>query len=208
MIAFNFEAFFISFGLIFLAELGDKTQLMVITLSAKEKSPLRIGISTSIGISLVAVIGILLGFSASIFIPLFWIKVVGVIIFLTFGIYTLIKLKRHKNHLEQEAEDIIQESKNSRIKINNKFIFPMVSVFLMEFGDKTQIMTISLAANYLSPVEVGLGVILSLTLLCFIGAYLGDFISRKLSKKWIDLGAGIFFIVMGALLLIEAVLSL
>lgn len=76
----------------------------------------------------------------------------------------------------------------------------------MEFGDKTQIMTITLSANYIAPIEVGLGAVLSLSSLCFIGAYLGDFISKKLPKKWINLGAGLFFIVFGVLLLIEAFL--
>jgi len=202
MAIFNFEVFLISFGLIFLTELGDKTQLMVITLSAQEKSPFRIGISSSIGISLVAIIGIIVGFSASIFIPIFWIKIVGVLIFFIFGIITLIKVKRTQGQIETDEESTIQEPKERRIK--NKFVFTMVSVFLMEFGDKTQIMTITLAANYMAPLEVGLGAILSLSSLCFIGAYLGNFISNKLPKKWIDLGAGIFFIVMGVILLIDA----
>jgi putative Ca2+/H+ antiporter (TMEM165/GDT1 family) len=207
MVNFNVEAFLMSFGLIFLAELGDKTQLMVITLSAQEKSPLRVGISSSIGISLVAIIGIILGFSASVFIPIFWIKIAGVLIFFVFGVITVIKFKRTQNQVEN-GEESMQESEESRVKIKNKFLFPMISVFLMEFGDKTQIMTITLAANYVAPIEVGLGAILSLTLLCFIGAYLGDLISKKLPKKWIDLGAGIFFVIMGVFLLVEAILSL
>jgi putative Ca2+/H+ antiporter (TMEM165/GDT1 family) len=207
MVVFNVEAFFISFGLIFLAELGDKTQLMVITLSAREKRPLLIGFSSAIGISLVAIIGIILGFSASVFIPLFWIKILGVAIFFVFGVVTLVKfLKERQEGLDVEVID--QDETEPRFKINNKFLLPMVSVFVMEFGDKTQIMTITLAANYMAPLEVGMGAILSLSLLCFIGAYIGDFISKKLPKKWIDLGAGLFFIIMGVLLLIEALLSI
>ncbi len=207
MVVFNVEAFFISFGLIFLAELGDKTQLMVITLSAREKRPLLMGLSSAIGISLVAIIGIILGFSASVFIPLFWIKIFGVVIFFVFGVITLVKfLKERREGPDAELET--QDETEPRFKINNKFLLPMVSVFVMEFGDKTQIMTITLAANYMAPLEVGMGAILSLSLLCFIGAYIGDFISKKLPKKWIDFGAGLFFIIMGVLLLIEALLSI
>ncbi|NVM53976.1 MAG: TMEM165/GDT1 family protein [Candidatus Helarchaeota archaeon] len=205
---FNFEAFLISFGLIFLAELGDKTQLMVITLSTHEKSPFWVGFSSSIGISLVAIIGIILGFSASIFIPIFWIKIVGVIIFFVFGIFAFKKIKKNRNRFEIEEEDTVQVQDKSQTKINSKFFLPMLSVFLMEFGDKTQIMTITLSANYLAPIEVGLGAILSLSSLCFIGAYLGEFIARKLPKKWIDLGSGIFFIIMGIIILIESLTTL
>ncbi|MFX1297073.1 MAG: TMEM165/GDT1 family protein [Promethearchaeota archaeon] len=84
--SFNFEAFLISFGLIFLAELGDKTQLMVITIAVKKKSPFKIGIATSIGIFLVAIIGLILGISVSMVTPIFWIKIAGVIVFFLSGI--------------------------------------------------------------------------------------------------------------------------
>lgn len=203
MAAFNFEAFFIAFGLIFLAELGDKTQLMVISLSAKEKSPLKIGLATSMGISLVAVIGIFLGLSVSLLIPIFWIKIAGVLVFFAFGTLTLWQFYRERRKQENE-ENGEGSPKKSRIKIKNMFIFALLSVFLMEFGDKTQIMTITLTATYVSPMEVGLGAVLSLTLLCFIGAYIGGYISKKLPRKWLDLGTGVFFIVMGVIMLVEA----
>lgn len=208
MTNFNFEAFLIAFGLIFLAELGDKTQLMVITLSAREKKPFLIGVAASIGISLVAIIGIIVGISFTYFIPIIWIKIFGVVIFFLFGSYILIKLYRDQHHLDKEGREDSELAKKSRINIKNMFLFSLVSVFLMEFGDKTQIMTITLTASYIAPFEVGLGAVLSLSLLCFIGAYLGGLISKKLPKRWIELGTGVFFIIMGVLLLLEALITL
>ncbi len=205
---FNLEAFLISFGLIFLAELGDKTQLMVIALSAREKKPLKIGVAASIGISLVAIIGILLGISFTYFIPLIWIEIFGIIIFFLFGAFTLVKFYRDQNHSNIEGGEDSELPKKSQIKIKSVFFFSLLSVFLMEFGDKTQIMTITLTANYIAPFEVGLGAVLSLSLLCFIGAYLGGLISKKLPKKWIELGTGVFFIIMGILLLLEVLISI
>ena len=204
---FNLEAFLISFGLIFLAELGDKTQLMVITLAAKKGKPFIIGSGSSIGISLVAVIGIILGLFFSIFVPSFWIKIAGGIIFIFFGIYTLIQFVRKYRKNNSSNEELEQIEKIEK-KNTGDFFLSLINVFIMEFGDKTQIMTITLAASYYAPLEVGLGAILSLSSLCFMGAYLGGFISKKLPKKWINLGAGIFFIIMGILLFIEAVLTL
>ncbi|MFX1452892.1 MAG: TMEM165/GDT1 family protein [Promethearchaeota archaeon] len=197
-----------SLGLILLAELGDKTQLMVVTLSAQKESPFKIGLSASIGISCVAIIGILIGYIFSIAIPSFWIKLGGVIVFFIFGIYTLIKYKDVESQPEIQDENDGESLGYSRIKINNPYILTFLSVFLMEFGDKTQIMTITLTANYLAPIEVGLGAILALTSLCFIGAYLGELISKKISKKWINIGAGIFFIVMGLIILIELIFNI
>jgi putative Ca2+/H+ antiporter (TMEM165/GDT1 family) len=204
---FNIEAFLSALGLIFLAELGDKTQLMVVTIAAQKGTPFRIGVASSLGISLVAIIGIIIGFFFSIFISPFWIKIVGAIIFLAFGIYTLIKLKINEKKQEIEEKPLVDPEKIG--KENRKiFLLAFFNVFVMEFGDKTQIMTITLTATYFAPVEVGLGAILALSSLCFIGAYLGGLISKKLPQKWIDLGAAIFFIVMGIILIIEALLIL
>ena len=181
VIFFNFQIFFISFAIIFLAELGDKTQITVITLAAKEKSPFKIGLATSIGISLVVIIGIIIGYFLNLFIPDLWIKIIGITIFLAFGIGSLIKIKLENDDSEEISED---PSKDSRIKIANMFIFALLSIFIMEFGDKTQLMTISLTASYFLPLEVGLGACLALSSLCFMGAYLGDFIATKIPKRW------------------------
>ena len=202
---FNFQIFFISFGIIFLAELGDKTQITVITLAAKEKNPFKIGLATSIGISLVVLIGIVIGYFLNIFIPDFWIKIIGITIFLAFGIGSLIKIMLEKEKNDEKDEDILDDSK---IKIANVFIFALLSIFIMEFGDKTQLMTISLTANYFLPLEVGLGACLALSSLCFMGAYLGDFISKKVKKKWIDLIGSIIFIIIGIIMLFELIFTL
>ncbi|MHA1131299.1 MAG: TMEM165/GDT1 family protein [Candidatus Helarchaeota archaeon] len=198
---FNFEIFLTAFSLIFLAELGDKTQLMVITLTAQKGTPLRIGIASSLGISLVAIIGIVIGYFFSLIISAFWIKIAGAIIFLVFGVYTTIKLTRKENDQGEEPE-------SGRDNKNRIFIFAFLNVFLMEFGDKTQIMTITLTATYFAPVEVGIGAILALSSLCFIGAYLGGLISEKIPQKWIDGGVAIFFLVVGVILILEAFLVL
>ncbi|MHA1798932.1 MAG: TMEM165/GDT1 family protein [Candidatus Helarchaeota archaeon] len=204
---FNFQIFLISFGIIFLAELGDKTQLMVITLAAREKSSFKIGLATSIGISLVVVIGIVIGFFLNLFIPSFWIKFIGIVIFLIYGIYTLIMVK--KDNIEPEIKKENEEvSSNDSKLISNTFFIAMSSIFIMEFGDKTQLMTISLTASYALPLEVGMGAIIALCVLCFLGAYLGELISKKVKKRWIDLAGGILFILIGIIMCVEIILSL
>ncbi|NHI94755.1 MAG: TMEM165/GDT1 family protein [Candidatus Lokiarchaeota archaeon] len=205
---FNFQIFLISFGIIFLAELGDKTQLMVITLAAKEKSSFKIGLATSIGISLVVIIGIIIGFFLNLFIPNFWIKLAGIIIFLIFGIYTLIMVKKNDENLDEKQENDELISKKSRFNISNTFLFALSSIFIMEFGDKTQLMTISLTANYSLPIEVGLGAILALSSLCFLGAYLGELISKKVKKRWIDIAGGTLFIIVGIIMVFEMIFTL
>ncbi len=190
---------------------------MVITLAAQKGSPLKIGLASSLAISLVAIIGIIIGYFFAIFISILWIKVAGAVIFLIFGSLTIVQLilnhQKSKNPDEGviNSEDSIDTSKINTLKEEKGkrvLIFAFINVFIMEFGDKTQIMTITLAATFFAPFEVGLGAILSLSSLCFLGAYLGGIISKKLPKKWVNLGAALFFILMGIILLIEVLLSI
>ena len=213
---FNIYALLFTFGIIFISELGDKTQLMVITLAAKSNNPLKVGIGSSIGITLTVIIGVIIGFVFSIFINPFWIKIIGSTIFLVFGIISLINLYKNKYktpNLDLQTNSnhnkiINDEQKSLKIDkiIKNEFLFSLVNVFIVEFGDKTQIMTITLAANYNAPIEVGLGATLALCTLCLIGAFLGSLISKKIPKKWVTLITSIMFIFIGIIMLLEAFL--
>ncbi|MHA1229561.1 MAG: TMEM165/GDT1 family protein [Candidatus Helarchaeota archaeon] len=215
MNAFNLYALIFTFGIIFISELGDKTQIMVITLAAKSNNPLKIGIGSSIGITLTVIIGVIIGFVFSIFINPFWVKIVGAIIFNLFGIISLLNLYKKYYKYTNSPENITLNNNKNEIddpgkneNKRNEFIFALINVFIVEFGDKTQLMTITLAASYNAPIEVGLGASFALCSLCLLGAYLGGLISKKIPKKWIALATSLLFIFLGMLLFFEAFYSL
>ena len=72
----------------------------------------------------------------------------------------------------------------------------------MEIGDKTQVMTIVLAIHSSNPWVTLLGAWVALSLLAVIGAFLGEKLSKKVSKTMIDWVSSIIFLVIGLILVI------
>ena len=81
----DFKVFASTFLLIFLAELGDKTQLAVIALSAKEKTPLTIFVSALLGFALATAIAIIIGTIGAKFLPIALIQKVAAVAFIVIG---------------------------------------------------------------------------------------------------------------------------
>jgi putative Ca2+/H+ antiporter (TMEM165/GDT1 family) len=74
------------------------------------------------------------------------------------------------------------------------------SIFLAELGDKTQLATLSFAAGKNTLVPVFIGSSLALVTSSLLATLLGSSLARVLPIRWVHLGAGVIFIVLGALL--------
>ena len=79
-----------TFGLIFLAELGDKTQLAAIALSAESKSPIAVFVGAVVALALVTLIGVAIGGSLSRVIPARYIRMAAGALFIVVGAFMLI----------------------------------------------------------------------------------------------------------------------
>ena len=77
------------------------------------------------------------------------------------------------------------------------FITTFGLVFLAELGDKTQLATLCLSANYNSKISVFLGSAFALVISSLTAVLLGTSLSRLLPPDYIQIGAGIFFIAIG-----------
>lgn len=86
----DWRIFITTFGVIFLAEMGDKTQLAAMTMSAETKRPWIVLVSASLALACVSAIGVLVGSLLSNYLPLEWIKRGAAIAFIAIG--TLILL--------------------------------------------------------------------------------------------------------------------
>ena len=129
------QAFFVSFGVIFVAELGDKSQLMALTFSARYKAlPVLIGITiaTAVVHAFSVVAGVLLGDS----IPTNAINIVAGVAFLGFAAWTL-----RGDSLDDDEATKAQRTNRSAI------VAASVAFFLAELGDKTMLATITLATT-------------------------------------------------------------
>ncbi|MDL1984257.1 MAG: TMEM165/GDT1 family protein [Deltaproteobacteria bacterium] len=83
------------------------------------------------------------------------------------------------------------------------FISTFGLVFLAELGDKTQLATLSLSANYNSKISVFLGSAFALIVSSLLAVLFGAGLSRLLPLNYIQIGAGIFFIIIGIWILIS-----
>jgi len=177
-----------TFAIVAIAEFGDKTQIAVVSLSAKHR-PRSVFIGALLAFALVDGISTLIGGAIAPFIPAFWIGLVAGISFLIFGVFTLFS-----------KEDTIVKIKEHSKTVTTSFFL----IAVMELGDKTQLAVIALSAEYGAPIQVFLGVMLAFTLLTALGAVLGKVISRYISARYIKIGASLIFVVFGFLFLFEA----
>lgn len=78
-----------TFGIIFLAEMGDKTQLAAMTMSAQTKKPWAVFIGASLALTAVSAIGVLVGGVVGQYVPLEWVKRVAAALFIVIGVLML-----------------------------------------------------------------------------------------------------------------------
>jgi len=177
-----------SFGIIALAELGDKTQVTIMCLSANKRVK-SVFVGAIVAFALVEGISALIGGTIAAFIPTQWVGIGAGVAFLVFGVYSLL-------------------SKTEEVKVNNSSLniarsFSLIA--LMELGDKTQLSVIALAAEYDAPLMVFIGVMFALALLTIIGILVGSVISRFVPMKYIKVGSSLVFILFGVLFLFGAI---
>ncbi len=189
------EALFISTGVVALAEIGDKTQLLAFILAARFKKPVPIiaGIlcATVINHGLAGALGAWITSTVSPDI-LRWILGVS---FLGMAIWTLIPDK-----IEEEETQIAHKL--------GVFGATFITFFLAEMGDKTQIATIAMAAHYASPVLVVIGTTLGMLIADVPAVFVGDKLAGRIPMKLVHGIAAALLAVLGVATLLGAGASL
>ena len=186
---FNLFPLLSSFTIVALTEFGDKTQVAIISLSAKHR-PRSVFVGALLAFALIDGVCALIGGAIAPFIPVFWVSLVAGIAFIVFGIYTLL----------QKDHGVIRIKERSKV-VTTSFLL----ITALEFGDKSQLAIIALAAEYAAPLQVFLGVMFALTLLTALESTLGSVVSRYISARYIKVGASLIFIVFGILFLLKTI---
>ena len=185
----------VTFIAIFVAELGDKTQLITISFSSKYPHvPVFLGVF--LGMGMITILGVIVGTILFEFIPIFYVKILSGLIFIFFGIWTFMMMKKEEREIEEKTNT------------DNKSIFSTILIMtsLAEFGDKTQFAVIALTAQYGSPILVLIGALLAFALIVGIGMVIGKKLAEKVSSKWIDIVSSLLFIIIGIIFIMEAIL--
>ncbi len=208
--------FLIAYGILFIGELGDKTQLIVFNLALEYKKFYKVGIGATLGFAVIVTIGILFGSLITEFVPLALISVISGLLFIAIGLFELRNIKslylnersiksdgkNMQNNGEKEEIESKDVAKFAWLK-KNPYIAGFGFIFLMELGDKTQLLTITLASIYAAPIEVWLGAFLALTSVAWIGIFAGAAIAKKVPKFYLKVVAVSIFILVGVLILIS-----
>lgn len=184
------EAFLVSTGLVALAELGDKTQLLAFCLAARFRRPapivLGILVATLLNHGLAGALG---GWLAALLDPdaLRWALGLS---FLAMAVWMLIP-------------DRLDEG-DAQVPRLGVFGATTVAFFLAEMGDKTQVATVALAAGYGELLAVVAGTTLGMMVANVPAVYLGDRLAGRFTSHWTRSLPAALLVVLGAVALMGA----
>jgi Ca2+/H+ antiporter, TMEM165/GDT1 family len=184
------EAFVISTSVVALAEIGDKTQLLALILAAKFRRPLPILLAILAATLANHAFAGAIGAWLTRFLGPDILRWVLGISFLAMAIWTLIP-------------DKFDES-DARLARFGVFGTTLLAFFLAEMGDKTQIATIALAAQYQSLVAVVLGTTLGMMIANVPAVLLGDRIAHRMPVRMVHTVAAAIFGFLGVATLLGA----
>ncbi|KAB2350668.1 TMEM165/GDT1 family protein [Actinomadura rudentiformis] len=190
------SAFIISLVVIFVAELGDKSQLMAMTFATRFRTlPVLVGITVATAV--VHLASVLLGAALGAALPTGPISILAGVAFFAFAVWTL---------RGDELDD--DERAKARRATGSAILAVGGAFFLAELGDKTMLATVTLAADHggvagLTGVWLGstIGMVAADALAIVVGRVLG----RRLPERVIRYGAAAGFAIFGVVLLIEGI---
>ena len=186
-----------TFLTVFIAELGDKTQLATLTISGTSNKPLAVFLGSSSALVFASLLGALTGGSISSFLPEVVLKSIASITFFIIGIRLFINSFTIEKEEKEEKENNIEKS------FFSIFITTFTTIFIAELGDKTQIATLMLSAESGKPIIVFLGSSLALISSSIVGVLIGKWVSKKISPSKFALSTGSLMILISIFLAYE-----
>jgi len=189
------EPLLVSTGVVALAEIGDKTQLLAFILAARFKKPVPIilGIlaATILNHGLAGALGAWITSAIS---PEILRWVLG-LSFIGMAVWTMIPDK-----IEEEETQVAMKF--------GVFGATLITFFLAEMGDKTQIATVAMVAHYAAPLMVVMGTTLGMLVADVPAVFLGDKFANKIPMKLVHSIAAAIFALLGIATLLGAVSKL
>ncbi|MEY4161198.1 MAG: hypothetical protein RLZZ136_1819 [Pseudomonadota bacterium] len=179
------EALLTSTAVVALAEIGDKTMLLAIILSARLRAPWAILAGILVATIANHLLAAFVGSEVAGLLEAPWFRIAVALGFIAMAGWTLVPDK-----LDDDEDDTIRTASGA-------FLTTLVSFFLVEMGDKTQIATVALAAHYQSVVLVAAGTTLGMMLANGPAVFLGDQLVKRISLKATRIGAAMLFLVLG-----------
>lgn len=188
------EAFLISAGVVTLAEIGDKTQLLALMLAARYRAPLPIILGILVATILNHTLAAWFGAAAAEWIGFDRLKWILGVSFLAMAAWVLVPDK------VDDGPRMLEKS--------SAFIATTISFFLVEIGDKTQVATVALAARFSSVWIVAAGTTAGMMIADVPAVFLGGITGKKIPLAPIRIVAAALFLIMGIAVLVDAITAM
>jgi Predicted membrane protein len=176
--------------LVVVAEMGDKTQLLAMAMVSKYKAKqvlLGVLIATILNHALAVAVGSYLNSV----IPMDLVKIIAAVSFLAFVLWTI-------------RGDKLDDEENKKVRFG-PIVTVAIAFFLAEMGDKTQLMTITIAAENQQPIFILMGTTVGMLIADSIGILGGAWMCKHVPDIYIKWVAGVIFIFFGTLTLYNSV---
>jgi putative Ca2+/H+ antiporter (TMEM165/GDT1 family) len=179
------ETYSVSALLVALAEMGDRTQLLAIMLASRYRRPVPILLGILVATIANHSLAALAGFYLSSILQAAWFKYAVSISFIAMALWALVP--------DKEDDD---EDKPRRWRMG-VFLTTVVSFFLVEIGDKTQVATVALAARYHDVLVVAAGTTTGMMLANIPAVFLGHAVTRVLPINALRIAAAVLYLILG-----------
>ena len=185
------DAFLLSFGVIFIAELGDKSQLMALAFATRFPA-VSVLVAITLATALVHLGSVALGATVALALPTDIVSIVAGLAFLVFAAWTL-------------RGDVLGEADAARTQLDaarSVVLTVGVAFFLAELGDKTMLATVTLATHE-DALGTWLGSTAGMVAADAIAIGIGKVLGTRLPERAIRIGAAVAFVAFGAILIWE-----
>lgn len=171
-----------SFALIVVAEIGDKSQLVCMTLASRHR-PMPVLLGALVAFAVLNTLAVVFGAAVASWLPEYVVSAVVALLFAAFGLKALRAIE------EDEEGDVATKSSHSI------FLTTFVLLTVAEFGDKTQLAIAAMSSTH-APIGVWLGATLALALTSVLGVLAGRTILQRIPLTLLHRISGIFFLVL------------
>jgi putative Ca2+/H+ antiporter (TMEM165/GDT1 family) len=185
----------LSFAVIFVAELGDKSQLMALTFATRFR-PMPVLVGITVATALVHLVSVGIGYGLGAALPTGWISLIAGLAFLVFGAWTL----RGDTLTDAERGKAERATGSAMLAVGGAF-------FLAELGDKTMLATITLATQH-GWLGIWVGSTIGMVAADALAIGVGRLLGRHLPEKIIKYGAAALFAIFGIWLVVDGIVEL
>ena len=183
------DAFLLSFGVIFIAELGDKSQLMALAFATRFPA-VSVLVAITIATALVHLGSVALGATVAAVLPTNLVSIVAGLAFLGFAVWTL----------RGDVLGAADEERSRRDAARSVIVTVGTAFFLAELGDKTMLATVTLATHE-DALGTWLGSTAGMVAADAIAIGIGKVLGANLPERAIRIGAAVAFVVFGLILI-------